>query len=140
MKSPKTVAVIFAASAILFALVGIFSRRQPWPPDGKSKQETAQNQETPIQSSPSGEKANAPNPASVYCEENGGSLELVDDSQGQYGICFFDDGSFCEEWEFYRGECKRGQYTIEDLEEATKAAETSEEDYLKPPTCSSCGR
>lgn len=46
------------------------------------------------------------NPASVYCEENGGTIEIREDaSGGQVGYCIFDDGSECEEWAFYRGEC-----------------------------------
>lgn len=47
-----------------------------------------------------------PNPASVYCEEQGGRLEIrSDESGGQGGFCVFPDGSECEEWAFYRGEC-----------------------------------
>lgn len=46
-----------------------------------------------------------PNPASVYCEEQGGTLEIVDSPEGQYGICVLPDGTRCEEWAFYRGEC-----------------------------------
>ncbi len=54
--------------------------------------------------------AGAPNPASVYCEEQGGTLEIREDEDGnQYGVCVFDDGSECEEWAFYRGECEPGQ-------------------------------
>jgi putative hemolysin len=50
------------------------------------------------------------NPASVYCEEQGGKLDIRTDSQGgQYGVCIFDDGSECEEWAFFRGECQPGQ-------------------------------
>ena len=49
------------------------------------------------------------NPASVYCVEQGGTLDIrTDDSGGQYGVCVFKDGSECEEWAFYRGECKPG--------------------------------
>jgi len=47
-----------------------------------------------------------PNPASVYCEEQDGRVEIrtaADD--GQYGVCIFADGSECDEWAFYRGEC-----------------------------------
>jgi putative hemolysin len=53
--------------------------------------------------------ANMPNPASVYCEENGGTLEIRKDEQGnEIGYCVFEDGSECEEWTFYRGDCKPG--------------------------------
>jgi len=46
------------------------------------------------------------NPASVFCTEQGYTLEIRTDEQGgQSGICIFPDGSECEEWEFYRGNC-----------------------------------
>lgn len=45
------------------------------------------------------------NPASVYCEENGGRLELRDTASGQQGICVFENGSECDEWKYFRGEC-----------------------------------
>jgi putative hemolysin len=46
------------------------------------------------------------NPASVYCEGQGYTLEMRTDADGgQYGVCIFPDGSECEEWAFYRGEC-----------------------------------
>lgn len=49
------------------------------------------------------------NPASVFCESRGGELEIRTASDGgQTGACKFDDGSECEEWAFYRGECKKG--------------------------------
>ena len=49
------------------------------------------------------------NPAAVYCEEQGGDYEIrtaADGSQG--GVCVFDDGSTCEEWAYFRGECEPG--------------------------------
>lgn len=53
--------------------------------------------------------ANLANPASVYCEENQGTLEFRQDAAGAtYGVCVFADGSECEEWAFIRGECKPG--------------------------------
>jgi len=46
------------------------------------------------------------NPASVYCINQSGKLEIRSDEQGnQYGVCIFDDGSECEEWKYYLGEC-----------------------------------
>lgn len=57
------------------------------------------------QTSPT-EETNLPNPASVFCEENDGVLEIRQDTDGnQFGVCIFKDGSECEEWSFYRGEC-----------------------------------
>lgn len=47
-----------------------------------------------------------PNPASVYCEQNGNTLEIVTAANGsQSGRCIFPDGSACDEWAYYRGEC-----------------------------------
>ncbi len=50
-----------------------------------------------------------PNPASVFCEDNGGKLEIRTAADGgQSGFCIFPDGSECEEWAYFRGECKPG--------------------------------
>ena len=54
-------------------------------------------------------EANLPNPASVYCEEKGGKVELREDASGGVaGICVFSDGSECDEWAYFRGECQPG--------------------------------
>jgi putative hemolysin len=51
-------------------------------------------------------QAGMPNPASVYCEQNGNTLEVRTAEDGsQYGICVFPDGSTCDEWAYFRGEC-----------------------------------
>jgi hypothetical protein len=44
----------------------------------------------------------------VYCEEQGGTVRIVETDDGQVGICVFDDGRECEEWAYYRGECVPG--------------------------------
>ena len=49
-----------------------------------------------------------PNPASVYCEEQGGTIEMRQGAEGVSGVCVFEDGSECEEWAFFRGECTPG--------------------------------
>jgi putative hemolysin len=47
-----------------------------------------------------------PNPASAYCEDYGGKLEIRTTADGsQQGACIFPDGSVCDEWAFYRREC-----------------------------------
>jgi putative hemolysin len=52
---------------------------------------------------------NLPNPASVYCEDQGYKNEIRTAEDGsQSGFCIFPDGSECDEWAFYRGECKPG--------------------------------
>jgi putative hemolysin len=51
-------------------------------------------------------QVNMPNPASVYCTKEGNKLEIrtaIDGSQS--GVCVFPDGSTCDEWAFFQGEC-----------------------------------
>ena len=45
------------------------------------------------------------NPASVYCVDHGGKLDIRTTSQGQAGVCVFPNGSECDEWSYMRGEC-----------------------------------
>lgn len=62
--------------------------------------------QTPESMTPETPQANIPNPASVYCEQNGYTLEIVTTNDGsQSGVCVFPDGSSCDEWAYYRGEC-----------------------------------
>ena len=68
---------------------------------------------SPIETPPAGEEATSasepsglPNPASKHCVDQGYELEIrADEAGNQYGVCIFPDGSECEEWEFFRGEC-----------------------------------
>lgn len=49
---------------------------------------------------------NMPNPAALYCEQNGYWHEIRTANDGsQSGVCVFPDGSSCDEWAYYRGEC-----------------------------------
>lgn len=49
------------------------------------------------------------NPAAVYCSEQGGAYEIrTHEDGGQYGVCLFDDGSECDAWDFFRGDCSPG--------------------------------
>ena len=53
--------------------------------------------------------AGMPNPASVFCQQQGGKTEIRKDAKGgEVGYCVFPDKSECEEWAFQRGECKPG--------------------------------
>jgi putative hemolysin len=53
---------------------------------------------------------NLPNPASVYCEHQGGHLVFRQVAAGGVaGVCVFPDGSECEEWAYLRGECGPGK-------------------------------
>ncbi|MFN2242683.1 MAG: DUF333 domain-containing protein [Anaerolineae bacterium] len=54
---------------------------------------------------PSEAPLDMPNPASRFCRDQGFQLELRTDASGTTGYCVFPDGSECEEWSYYRGEC-----------------------------------
>ena len=50
--------------------------------------------------------SNMANPASIHCEQNGGRLVLRQGATGGVmGVCVFPDGSTCDEWTYFRGEC-----------------------------------
>jgi putative hemolysin len=73
-----------------------------------------------------------PNPASVYCTQNGNNLEIRTAADGsQNGICIFPDGSACDEWAYYRGECgpvpQKSQTPAMASEATTGASDGTEE-------------
>ena len=46
------------------------------------------------------------NPAATYCSEQGFTYETRKDDQGNaYGVCVFDDGTECDAWAYFRGDC-----------------------------------
>ena len=56
------------------------------------------------------------NPASVFCAENGGKTSIRIENYGDVRYCLFDDGTQCEEWAYFRGECRPGQFKTTDYE------------------------
>lgn len=63
-------------------------------------------QEAPAPAATDMPQAGLPNPASVYCTQGGNKLEIRTAADGsQSGVCVFPDGSTCDEWAYYRGEC-----------------------------------
>ena len=58
--------------------------------------------EVPTSETPTTDGTGMANPASVYCEEQGGTVEIVDEADGQVGYCNLPDGQRIEEWEYYR--------------------------------------
>jgi len=49
------------------------------------------------------------NPAAVHCTEQGGEYDIREHNDGgQYGVCIFDDGSECDAWDYFRGDCAPG--------------------------------
>jgi uncharacterized protein len=49
------------------------------------------------------------NPASEKCIKDGGQDRILNGQNGQYGLCLFPDGTVCEEWAYYNGNCKKGE-------------------------------
>jgi inhibitor of cysteine peptidase len=63
-----------------------------------------------VSGSASNTPAAAPNPAAKYCIDQGYTSEIRTAADGsQNGVCKFPNGSTCDEWAYYRGECKEGQ-------------------------------
>ena len=50
-----------------------------------------------------GQWASMANPASKYCAELGGRLEIRKEQAGEAGYCHLPDGSVLEEWQLHRG-------------------------------------
>lgn len=69
-------------------------------------------------------EAGIPNPASVYCTQQGNQHEIrTADDGSQYGTCIFPDGSTCDEWAYFRGECgPTGQNSPSPASTATSAS------------------
>ena len=62
------------------------------------------------------------NPASAYCGEQGFKFEIRTAQDGsQYSVCMFENDSECEEWAYYRGECKPGDMDVAPPPTATPA-------------------
>ena len=88
-------------------------------------------------------QAGMPNPASVYCTQNGNKLEIVTAGDGsQSGMCVFPDGRTCDEWAYFRGECGSAIPTspkpiasVDATKEATSApVENGSGGYVPPGT------
>ena len=66
------------------------------------------------------DQTNMANPASVYCEQQGGKLEIRTAADGsQSGTCVFADNSECDEWAYFRHECSPQSQT-EDISDEIK--------------------
>ncbi len=55
-----------------------------------------------------GEALALPNPASVFCIQRGGRVEIVRDRAGNdRGICILADGRRVDEWDYFRAHQRR---------------------------------
>ena len=70
---------------------------------------------TPTIANPDYPSVGLANPASTYCIEQGGTLDIrTSDNGDQTGYCVFENGNECEEWAYYRHECTPDQLTQND--------------------------
>lgn len=60
--------------------------------------------DAPSNTTPSSGSTQMANPASVFCIDQGGTLDIVDEADGQVGYCTLPDGTRVEEWEYYRSQ------------------------------------
>ncbi len=87
-----------AAVLIFFLIFGCHAKPQKYmiPADESERQAESENKEIG-------------NPAAIHCTETAGAAWSTRESDnGQYGICTFTDGSWCDEWDYYRGNCEPG--------------------------------
>lgn len=59
-----------------------------------------------------------------FCEQNGGI--------SQEGVCLFNDGTYCEEEAYSKGECKAGEIIFNTVEEEVVEPEVIEEEVVEP--------
>lgn len=92
---------------ILLGVLLLFNPFAKQPVDEKElvpgeKEASIVNDESADQQKP---RVGMPNPASKYCEEDGGTMEIITNKDGsQFGMCNLGDYS-CEEWTYFNGEC-----------------------------------
>jgi putative hemolysin len=86
-----------------------------------------------------------PNPASVYCKQNGYKIEIHTAADGsQSGVCVFPDGSTCDEWAYLKGECDFtsqksptpliSDETVQKANDYNSAGENASGGYIQPET------
>lgn len=74
-----------------------------------------------------------PNPASVYCKQQGNQLEIhTTDDGSQVGVCVFPDGSACDEWAYFRGECSMKIEANPKLNQTTEPAPDASGGFMQP--------
>ena len=109
MKNSRYIILFISIATVLlavFLMKNVQDKKAPLPNEQGSQKGTSEQA--------TNSKAN---PASKFCEENSGKVEIVTEKDGsQFGMCKFEDYS-CEEWAYYKGEC-----TLEEDSEKIKKA------------------
>jgi uncharacterized protein len=94
----KNRTLLILSLAVIFSLVLIAGCTQP------KTVIITKTEYTAVNATPAG----LANPASVSCNQTGGTVEIKKDAaNNEYGMCTFKNGTSCEEWALFRGEgCK----------------------------------
>lgn len=83
-------------------------------------------------------KVGMANPASVYCEQNGGAVNIITDKDGsQRADCILADKTVCDEWAYFRGECG-AEYTVAETTNVSCSLDsdcTTPTEYLIRSSC-----
>lgn len=96
---------------------------------------TAHKANMPDPAATGASQANMPNPASLYCEQNGNTLKIVTAADGsQAGLCVFPDGSSCDEWAYFRGECVAEKPAASQQSPTTEPTINASGGYFPPGT------
>ncbi len=112
--------IVITIIACVLLAGGIYYSRLHQQKTGEPQEKSASTEQEEATGSASEESETGtemPNPAAVYCEEEGGETKYVDFKEGTVGFCLFEDGSECLQWDFYNGECDKGYLEKETLEE-----------------------
>lgn len=76
-----------------------------------------------------------PNPASVYCKEQGNKSVIQTAADGsQNGVCVFPDGSTCDEWAYFRGDCSLKTQANPKLNQTKEPTPNASGGYMQPGT------
>jgi len=93
--------IIILAIALSMAIISAGCTQQPVGPESGVTPTPATT--APALTIPAG---GVPNPAATYCRNMSNTYEIRTDSNGsQYGVCILPDGTVCDEWEYFRGNC-----------------------------------
>jgi hypothetical protein len=86
---------------------------------------------TPVSPTPAATTPGMANPAAVACKDASLTYEIRQNPEGsQYGVCIMADGTVCDEWAYYRGECPAPVVTTTNTGMANPSAVYCEEQNL----------
>ena len=108
--------------SLLILLVVLASGCKPTNPAPASTATPVPAPDPTFTADPSSQMAN---PATEFCLQKGYRSEIREGKDGQYGVCIFPDGTECDEWAYFRGECAPGTPVASDPS-AAEAVEVPE--------------